>query len=267
MHDYNTARWANRIYQTLSWYTRRLYDNPMAGKKRPQEKKMIIAIDGPAGAGKSTVAQKLARRLDLGYLDTGAMYRALTLKALRAHLDLDDEDGLASLASGIDLRMECAYRRRPPYRMLMDGEDVTGAIRTREVSAHVSQVSSLPCVRKEMVRKQRRLVAGGGMVVEGRDVGTVVFPQADMKFFITASVKERASRRYREMKKDGYNVSLQTIKQEMIRRDYQDSTRKHNPLMRAPDAQLVDTTGENVSKVVGKLLFLVKEQAAAGETR
>jgi len=163
--------------------------------------------------------------------------------------------------------MEYAHRKRPPYRMFMDGEDVTGAIRSREVSAHVSQVSSLPAVRKEMVKKQRRLAAAGGMVVEGRDVGTVVFPKADVKFFLTASVKERAVRRYREMKKDGYNVSLQTIKQEMIRRDHQDSTRRHNPLMRAPDAKLVETTGENVSRVVGKLLYLVKEQAAAGETR
>ena len=151
--------------------------------------------------------------------------------------------------------------------MLMDGEDVTGAIRSREVSAHVSQVSSLPDVRKEMVKKQRNLSEAGGIVVEGRDVGTVVFPKADVKFFLTASVKERAGRRYREMKEDGYDVSLQTIKQEMIRRDHQDSTRKHNPLMRAPDAQLVDTTGENVSQVVGKLLYLVREQAAAGEAR
>lgn len=237
----------------------------MADKTREQVKKMIVAIDGPAGAGKSTVAQKLARRLDLGYLDTGAMYRALTLKALRAHQDLDDEAGLASMASATDLRMEYAYRKRPPYRMIMEGEDVTGAIRAREVSAHVSQVSSLPEVRREMVKKQRRLAAAGGMVVEGRDVGTVVFPKADIKFFLTASVKERAGRRYREMKKDGYDVSLHTIKQEMIRRDHLDSTRKHNPLMRAPDAQLVDTTGENVSRVVERLLYLVKEQAAAGE--
>ncbi|RJP31306.1 MAG: (d)CMP kinase [Actinobacteria bacterium] len=238
----------------------------MAVKNVPHIGNMIIAIDGPAGAGKSTVAQKLARRLDLRYLDTGAMYRALTLKALRSHLDLDDEDKLASMAADMDLHMEYAYRRIPPYRVLMEGEDVTAAIRSREVSAHVSRVSSLPCVRKEMVRKQRSLAAGGGMIVEGRDVGTVVFPQADMKFYITASVKERARRRHREMKKDGYDVSLHTIQQEMIRRDNFDSTRKYNPLKRAPDAELVDTTGENVSQVVGKLLSLVTERAKeAGE--
>jgi cytidylate kinase len=246
----------------------RLYDIFIADKRGARLKEMIIAIDGPAGAGKSTVAQRMARRLHFGYLDTGAMYRALTLKALRGHLDLDDEDRLASMASGLELRMEYASRRRPPYRMLMDNEDVTSAIRSREVSAHVSQVSSHPCVRKEMVRKQRNLATEGGVVVEGRDVGTVVFPQADMKFFVTASVKERARRRYLEMNKDGYDVSLHTIQQEMVRRDHLDSTRAYNPLKRAPDAHLVDTTGENVSQVVGRLLRLVKERgAAAGEAR
>ncbi len=209
------------------------------------------------------MAQKLARRLNFDYLDTGAMYRALTLKALRERLDLDDEDGLTSMAAGMYLRVEYAHRRRPPYRVLMDGEDVTAAIRSRAVSAHVSRVSMHPCVRKEMVRKQRHLASGGGMVVEGRDVGTVVFPKAEMKFYVTASVKERARRRYREMKKDGYDVSMHTIQQEMVRRDHLDSTRKHNPLKRAPDAQLVDTTGEKVSRVVGKLLELVREREAA----
>ena len=227
---------------------------------------MIITIDGPAGAGKSTVAQKLARRLRLGYLDTGAMYRAVTLKALRERLDFDDEDKLASLTAGLHLRMAYVNRRKPPYRVLMDEEDVTAAIRSREVSAHVSQVSSHPCVRKEIVRKQREIAGGGGMVVEGRDVGTVVFPKADVKFFITASVKERARRRYREMKKDGYDVSLHAIQQEMVRRDHLDSTRKYNPLKRASDAQVVDTTGENVSQVVSSLLRRVRERAAEVET-
>ena len=238
----------------------------MANRKDTRTDNMIITIDGPAGAGKSTVAQKLARRLRLGYLDTGAMYRAVTLKALRERLDFDDEDKLASLTAGLHLRMAYVHRRKPPYRVLMDGEDVTAAIRCREVSAHVSQVSSHPCVRKEMVRKQREIAGGGGMVVEGRDVGTVVFPKAEVKFFITASVKERARRRYREMKKDGYDVSLQAIQQEMVRRDHLDSTRKYNPLKRASDAQVVDTTGENVSQVVSSLLRRVRERAAEVET-
>jgi cytidylate kinase len=238
-----------------------LYDEDMAGKKASTAGEMIIAIDGPAGAGKSTVARRLARRLGIGYLDTGAMYRALTLQALRDRLDLANEKKLASLASHLELNTEYAPRRRPPYRILMDGEDVTSAIRSREVSAHVSQVSSHPCVRKEMVRKQRRLAAGRGMVVEGRDVGTVVFPAANLKFFITASVKERARRRYLEMLKDGYDVSLHAIQQEMVRRDHLDTTRKHNPLKRAPDAMLIDTSGEDAEQVVGKLSAMVKEYA------
>jgi cytidylate kinase len=224
---------------------------------------MIIAIDGPAGAGKSTVAQRLSRSLGFGYLDTGAMYRALTLRALRDHLDLGDEDKLAAVAAELDLEMVYTARRRPPYRMLMDGEDVTRGIRSREVSAHVSQVSSHPCVRKEMVRKQRSLGASGGMVVEGRDVGTVVFPRADLKFFITATAKERARRRYQEMVKDGYEVSLHTVEQEMVRRDHFDSTRRYNPLKRAPDAQLIDTTGETVSRVVGRLSKAIQARTAA----
>jgi len=236
----------------------------MSKDKEPASGKgFIVAIDGPAGAGKSTVAQKLSRRLGLGYLDTGAMYRALTLRALRDRLDLGDEDKLASLASDLDLEMVFAARRRPPYRVLMDGEDVTSDIRSREVSAHVSQVSSYPCVRKEMVRKQRGLAAGGGMVVEGRDVGTVVFPKADLKFFITATAKERARRRYQEMLKDGYEVSLHAVEQEMVRRDHLDSTRRHNPLKRAHDAQLIDTTGESVSRVVGRLSEAIEERTAA----
>ncbi len=238
----------------------------MVERKDKRTENMIITIDGPAGAGKSTVAQKLARRLRLAYLDTGAMYRALTLRALRDRIDLDDEDRLASITAKMDMRMAYAHRRRPPYRMIMEGEDVTAAIRSREVSAHVSQVSSHPCVRKEMVRKQRQIASDGDIVVEGRDVGTVVFPKAEMKFFITASTRERARRRYREMKKDGYDVSLQTIQQEMVRRDHLDSTRKHNPLKRAPDARIVDTTGENVSQVVGRLIRMVRERAPAGET-
>ncbi len=229
--------------------------------------RMIIAIDGPAGAGKSTIARKLARQLNLGYMDTGAMYRALTLQALREHLDLEDENVLASMAANMGLEIVYTPRKRPTYRVLLNGEDITSAIRSREVSAHVSQVSSHPRVRREMIKKQQHLAMGGGMVVEGRDVGTVVFPTADLKFFVTASTRERARRRYQEMKKEGYDVTLHTIQQEMVRRDNLDSTRKHNPLRRAADALLVDTTDDSVSQVVGKLTELVRGWAASREAR
>lgn len=231
-------------------------------EKKVRAEQVIIAIDGPAGAGKSTVAQKLARRLGLGYLDTGAMYRALTLKALRERLDLDDERALARLASGMEVDTRHVEGKRPPYRVFMDGEDVTSDIRSREVSAHVSRVSSHPAVRKEMLRKQRLIAGKGGVVVEGRDVGTVVFPNADLKVFLTASTAERARRRYREMKREGYEVSLRTVQQEMVRRDRLDSTREVNPLRRAPDALLVDTTGLSASQVVNVLLRLAKSRLA-----
>jgi len=221
---------------------------------------VVIAIDGPAGAGKSTVARKLARSLRLNYLDTGAMYRSLTLKAMRQHLDLNDEEGLAKLSREMDFETEYRAVKRPPYRILMDGEDVTAKIRTREVSAHVSQASSHLAVRREMVKKQRRLAEDGGIVVEGRDVGTVVFPRADIKFFITASLKERSKRRYREMKKEGHDVSLKSIQQEMVRRDRMDYTRAHNPLKKAPDAIEVDTTSLSTTQVTRKLLRMIRER-------
>ncbi len=231
------------------------------------ERGIIVAIDGPAGAGKSTVALKLARALGLAYLDTGAMYRALTLKALREHIDLSDERGLAEASARLELEMRYEARRRPPYRVLMDGEDVTSAIRSREVSAHVSQVSSHPGVRREMVKKQRLLASGGGVVVEGRDVGTVVFPQADVKFFVTASVRERARRRYLEMLKDGHEVTLYAVTQEMVRRDHLDSTREHNPLKRSPDAVTVDTTHEDATQVARRLTRLVREKTETGREK
>jgi cytidylate kinase len=219
----------------------------------------VIAIDGPAGAGKSTVARKLARSLHFDYLDTGAMYRALTLEALHQSLDLDDEASLAELARKMNIETEYKAIKRPPYRVLMNGEDITTNIRTREVSAHVSQVSSHLAVRREMVKKQRILAEKGGIVVEGRDMGTVVFPQADIKFFITASIKERSKRRYREMKKEGYDVSLKSVQQEMVKRDHLDSTRAHNPLKKAPDAIPVDTTSDSATLVARKLLKITRE--------
>lgn len=239
----------------------------MRENEREAEKGTIIAIDGPAGAGKSTVAQRLARRLGMGYLDTGAMYRALTLEALRGRLDLGDGESLARLAKGMELETRYVKGRRPPFRVFLRGEDVTEAIRTREVSAHVSQVSSHAAVRAEMVRKQRRLAEGRDMVVEGRDVGTVVFPSARAKFFITASVAERAERRHREMRREGHQVSLETVRQEMVRRDRMDATREVNPLRRAPDAAVIDTTGLSASRVVERLLREVRErlEETAGE--
>lgn len=221
---------------------------------------IIVAIDGPAGAGKSTVAQELARRLNMGYMDTGAMYRALTLEAMRRRVNVDDAGALSRLSSEMDLGMVYDPGESPPFRVLLDGEDVTAAVRSREVSAHVSRVSSHVEVRAEMVRKQRAMAEGRDMVVEGRDVGTVVFPGAPVKFFVTATVTERARRRHREMVEEGYRVSLEAVRREVARRDRLDSTREVNPLRRAPDAEVIDTTGMSVAQVVERLVERTREK-------
>jgi cytidylate kinase len=255
----------SQIAEKISRPIAAMYYYPMVMKDKVRADRLIIAIDGPAGAGKSTIALRLAKALNLRYLDTGAMYRSLALKALREHVDLSDSERLAEMAGEMQLETRYMMRRKCPYTIYMDGEDVTSAIRSREVSAHVSQVSSHPAVRREMMRKQRLIAGEGGIVVEGRDVGTIVFPRADLKFFITASVQERAKRRYKEMKSEGYDVPMKSIQQEMVRRDHMDSTRETNPLRKAPDAVLIDTTGESVSQVLRLLLKLVRAYLARTE--
>jgi cytidylate kinase len=224
----------------------------------------VIAIDGPAGAGKSTAAMALARALGYLYVDTGAMYRALTLVALRRGVDPGDGPSLERLAA--DVRIETVFRGEevPPYRVLADGEDVTEAIRRPEVSGAVSQVSAHPGVRNLMAEAQRRLARGGGVVMEGRDVGTVVLPEADLKFFITASPGERARRRHRELLEKGIRVSREEVERDISRRDMLDSTRPTAPLRRAPDALLVDTTGLTPEEVLRRLLEAVEELLGIG---
>ena len=234
----------------------------MESVQRSGVEKILIAIDGPAGAGKSTVAREVARRLGMAYLDTGAAYRALTLWALRAGVDPANERELAAAAARMELALEEDPRKEPPYRVFLEGEDVTSPIRSREVSARVSQVSSHPGVRGEMTEKLRRMAAGGGFVVEGRDVGTVIFPAAEVKFFITATPAERARRRHLEMAAAGSEVSLREVEREMARRDSLDAARDHAPLRQAADAILLDTTGESVAEVAGRLTAAVREKLA-----
>ena len=203
----------------------------------------IIAIDGPAGSGKSTVAATLAERLGLGRLDTGAMYRAVALAAIRRGVDVADSQAVARVAADVQLEVG--------ERVWVDGVDSTSEIRQDDVNAVVSTVSAIPEVRAELVARQRRWVdQRGGGVVEGRDIGSVVFPDADLKVFLTADEKVRAHRRARETGRTDPN----TVAQELTLRDELDSARAHSPLAVAPGAVVIDTTGRTVSQVVDELL-------------
>ena len=207
---------------------------------------VVIAIDGPAGAGKSTVGRALADRLDVGYLDTGAMYRAMTFAALRRGVVEGDLDAVAAMAPDVELDLTDDV-------VIVDGVDATAEIRGREVTEAVSQISANPTVRSVLVERQREWVAErGGGVVEGRDIGTVVFPDADLKLFITASARVRAERRVSELGGD-----VDEVEASIIKRDRSDSSRTHSPLSEADDAIIVDTTGLTVDEVIAHILELL----------
>jgi cytidylate kinase len=225
----------------------------------------IVAIDGPAGAGKSTVARQLARRLSFTMVDTGAIYRALALDARRAGVAWDDDEGLRGLLEG---GFVLQFVPPPPdapgeaQRVLLRGHDVTEAIRTPEISRGASQVSARPVVRERLLGLQRELGRGApsGAVLEGRDIGTVVFPDATVKFFLTASDEARARRRHSELTEKGLSVSLPEVLADQRRRDRDDSEREIAPLKAAEDAVLVDTTGMEMEQVVEKCLALVLQR-------
>jgi cytidylate kinase len=207
---------------------------------------MIVTIDGPAGAGKSTAAKTLARRLGFDFLDTGAMYRAVTLAALRAGCDLADEAALTRLVAGLTLEM-------PPGRVLLGGEDVTERIRTPEVTAGTGKVASSPAVRRRLVELQRAVAAGRDVVSEGRDQGTIVFPNAARKFFLVADPTERARRRHREMLARGETVAWEEVLAAQQARDALDAARDIAPMVPAPDAILLDSTGLTLEQVVDRM--------------
>lgn len=207
---------------------------------------MIIAIDGPAGAGKSTVGRAVASRLGLAYLDTGAMYRAVTFAALRRGIDPADDDDVAAVADTIEMTLDGSS-------VMVDGVDATVEIRGREVTAAVSAVAANARVRAELVRRQRSWVAArGGGVVEGRDIGSVVFPDATLKLFVTASPRVRAQRRVAEIGGD-----VAEVEASIIERDRKDSTRDDSPLMETSDAVVVDTSGLSIDEVVARVLELM----------
>jgi cytidylate kinase len=222
-------------------------------------RKLIIAIDGPSGSGKSTLSRLLAAALDYTNIDTGAMYRAVALAAHRAGVSPDDQTSLTRLCADLDIEF---LRRDGEERVLLDGEDVSAAIRTPEASMLASRYSASPAVRRAMVRLQREMGAEGGVVLEGRDIGTVVFPGAEVKFFLSASARERGLRRYKELLAKGLQVDPEKTIAEVVARDEADSVREHSPLVQAENAIAIDTTAMTIEEVLAKMVSLVRERQA-----
>lgn len=224
-------------------------------------KQVVVTIDGPAGAGKSSVAKLLARRLGYRLLDTGAIYRAVALTTQRAGTPWTDGAACGEVARALDIRFDFVGDKN---HVFVAGEDVSSAIRTPEVSQGASQVSAHPEVRAGLLELQRRLAAGGGVVVEGRDTGTVVFPGAEAKFFLTAKDEERARRRVAELERTGAPVDFEVTLREIRERDQRDASRDVAPMVPAADAVLVDSSTQTLEQVVDSLAMQVGSRAAAG---
>ena len=210
---------------------------------------MIIAVDGPAGSGKSTISKLLAKELGLVYLDTGAMYRLFTLKMLKENVSFSDSHKIDELLENLNINIE-------NDRFYLDGKDVSEEIRKTDVAANVSKTAAIKEVREKMVNLQREFSKSKNVILDGRDIGTVVFPEADIKIFLVADAKERAERRFEELQEKGENISLDNIYENILKRDRLDSTRENSPLKKANDAIEVDTTGKNIEEVKNIILNL-----------
>lgn len=220
---------------------------------------LVIAIDGPSGAGKSTIARMLASRLGYVYIDTGAMYRAVGWKALKHGIDTKDESALAGLAEQTEITIK---KDNDDPRVYVDGTDVTNEIRTPEIGMAASDVSKSAAVRLRLLALQRRLGENGGVVMDGRDIGTVVFPNADIKFYLDASAQERGRRRFLELKAKGFDVDLDRITREIMERDEQDRNRSLAPLRPAPDAVFIDSSSLSIEDVLGIMLDKIREKGS-----
>lgn len=225
---------------------------------------MRVAVDGPAGAGKSTVAKILAERLGYTYVDTGAIYRALTLLALREGIAVDDEDQVANWLDNVRFHLEL-QPKEGQLKVVVNGEDLTASIRSKEVTDAVTVMARYPVVRNYLLSEQKRLAANPGVIMDGRDIGTVIMPDADVKFYLTASLEERAKRRQMELAAKGIPCDLVEIKESIARRDRTDASREMAPLAVAEDAILIDTTGYSIEEVVEQMLNCIA-QAREGRT-
>ena len=220
---------------------------------------MIIAIDGPSGSGKSTLGRMLARALKLLYIDTGSMYRAVALAVSEAQMDPSDKEAVTALANRIEINLQ---GDPDSLSVLLDGRDITDQIRTEKVTEMSSIVSTIPGVRRAMVERQRA-ISKRGAVLNGRDIGTVVFPDADVKFFLTAAPEERAERRYKEDHTAGASTTYAETLADMIERDRRDSTRVDSPLKAADDAIVVDSTGKNIEEVFAEMMKKINPRSSA----
>lgn len=224
-------------------------------------KPLIIAIDGPSGAGKSTLGRMLARESGLLYIDTGAMYRAVALAVTATGVSTTDEAAVVEVARRAAVRLE---GDPDSLRVTLDGRDVSDEIRTEQIAHTASVISTIPGVRRELVSRQRELGAHGGVVLDGRDSGTVVFPDADIKFFLTAVPEERARRRYDEERAREQNQTFEDTLADINARDRRDSTRADSPLVIADDAVVIDTTELDIEEVFGRMLEVVRERSGGG---
>lgn len=219
--------------------------------------RLTVAIDGPAGAGKSSAARLVAKRLGYLYIDTGAMYRAFTWAMLQEKIDIGDAEAVRALTERIDIRLEPLEDK---YRVFVGEREVTDAIRTQDISSRVSSVSALAVVREKLVQLQRNMAEGGGVILDGRDIGTVVLPKADLKIFLTASVESRARRRYLEVQAKGGTETLEDIAASIASRDDMDSHRAVSPLRQADDAILLDNSELNLEETADAITDLIQQR-------
>lgn len=220
-------------------------------------KKFAVAVDGPAGSGKSTVAKEIAKALGILYIDTGAMYRTVGMACLKKGIDPTDESAVVASLDTLDMKI---FPEAGGQRILLDGEDITSQIRTEEIGKAASSVAAYQKVREKLVEIQQGLAKEQSVIMDGRDIGTKVLPDAEVKIYLDASVEERAKRRVGELEAQGKKANLETIREEIAQRDYQDMHRENSPLCREADAVNVDTTGLDIPAVTEKLLALIAEK-------